>query len=186
MGVWRKGFREPAYGVARFAAYAQTKKEGGLTAMWQRMPDVMIAKCAEALALRKAFPQELSGLYTGDEMAQAQPVPPPEHIEVVDTLTGEIVADEKAITLGPDQFYVRDVTVLKSGIKGERPWELFGLTLHTGQIVQTFDAEIAKSAEEAKRTGRAVEIQTEKAAKGDGLKVISLMHLFKDAEEKIF
>jgi phage recombination protein Bet len=73
VGVLRSDFKEPCYGVARFDSYAQTKKEGGLTHMWARMGDVMIAKCAESLALRKAFPQELSGLYTSDEMAQATP-----------------------------------------------------------------------------------------------------------------
>ena len=60
VGVLRKGFSEVMFAVARFDAYAATNKEGKLGPMWRKMPDVMIAKCAEALALRRAFPQEMS------------------------------------------------------------------------------------------------------------------------------
>lgn len=76
VGALKAGCREPFWGVARFEAYAQRKKDNGLTAMWVKMPDVMISKCAESLALRKAFPQELSGLYTDDEMGQAHNAAP--------------------------------------------------------------------------------------------------------------
>lgn len=66
--VYRRGFERPMSAVASFMEYAQRKKDGQLTSMWAKMPALMIAKCAEALALRKAFPAELSGLYTEDEL----------------------------------------------------------------------------------------------------------------------
>ena len=73
VGVYHADFTEPLYAVARFNAYAQTTREGQPTHMWRTKGDIMIAKCAESLALRKAFPHDLSGLYTTDEMVQDAP-----------------------------------------------------------------------------------------------------------------
>ena len=70
VGVMRHDFQQPAYGIATFREYSQQSSP-----MWTKMPATMLAKCAEALALRKAFPQELSGLYTTDEMQQASSEP---------------------------------------------------------------------------------------------------------------
>lgn len=71
VGVLRHGFDAPVYAVATFAEYAQRGKDGTPLPMWRKMPARMLLKCAEALALRKAFPAELSGLYSAEEMAQA-------------------------------------------------------------------------------------------------------------------
>lgn len=72
--VFRAG--QPFSAVALFSEYAGTKKGGGLSSMWATKGAMMLGKCAEALALRKAFPQDLSGVYSADEMAAADPQAP--------------------------------------------------------------------------------------------------------------
>lgn len=75
VGVWKSGAREPTWGVVKWSEYVQTykDKQGNIlpTGKWATMPTNQLAKCAEALALRKAFPMELSGLYIDEEMEQA-------------------------------------------------------------------------------------------------------------------
>lgn len=68
------GERCPFTASARWSEYAAVGKEGKPIAQWAKMPYLMLSKCAEALALRKAFPQDLSGIYTDVEMQQAEPV----------------------------------------------------------------------------------------------------------------
>lgn len=67
--VFRRDWSRPAVGVAFLSEYAQKKKDGSLTRMWAEKPHVMLAKCAEALAFRKAFPEDTSGLYAPEEDA---------------------------------------------------------------------------------------------------------------------
>ena len=66
--IYRKGCGHPFVGVARLQDYNAGQ------GLWSKMPAAMIAKCSEALALRKAFPADMSGVYTTDEMEQAEEV----------------------------------------------------------------------------------------------------------------
>ena len=75
-------------GVALYREYVGTRFDKSTqrhvpNSMWASKPATMIAKCAEALALRKAFPQDLSGLYTSDETD-------------MDAVQAEIVEEEAA------------------------------------------------------------------------------------------
>lgn len=79
VGVWRKGFREPLWGVAYWSEFAQD------TSMWAKMPSTMLAKCAESQALRKAFPHDTMDPH--DDAVQAPRAP------AIETVTGQVLED---------------------------------------------------------------------------------------------
>jgi phage recombination protein Bet len=68
VGVYKSGFRDVLWGTAHWKESVQSKKDGAPISTWAKMPGLMLAKTAEAQALRKAFPADLSGIYTPEEI----------------------------------------------------------------------------------------------------------------------
>jgi phage recombination protein Bet len=89
--VIKDGKRFPA--VVRTAAYAATNKNGDMVAQWRTQPEHMIEKCAEAFALRRAFPHDLGGMYVDEEMASAPAPAAPQPVRVTaEEITGRPAA----------------------------------------------------------------------------------------------
>ena len=80
-GVWHE------ISATAFWAEYRPQKYTDNPDFWDKMPHVMLAKCAEAAAVRKAFPAETSGLYSDDEMQQADQAPK-------DSIPIEVVEDK--------------------------------------------------------------------------------------------
>ncbi|GAA1765745.1 phage recombination protein Bet [Streptomonospora arabica] len=110
-GVYKRGFREPLVSVAIFREYAATNKDGTYSSMWSTKGAHMIGKVAESLALRAAFPQDLSSIFTPEETEKDADVPqdepgagkPGERIETVSGPPAEYAQPVSEPMIGPKQ-----------------------------------------------------------------------------------
>jgi phage recombination protein Bet len=84
VGAWKSGARACIWSVALWSNY----NRGGPT--WKKMGPHMLAKCAEALTLRKAFPEDLSGILSEEEAELAKVI----EAERVDPSVGFSAASE--------------------------------------------------------------------------------------------
>jgi phage recombination protein Bet len=83
--VYRSDWKEPARVEVSFNEYKQVNKNGELIGLWATMSENQLQKCAEAAAHRMAFPEDLSGIYTDDEMGQAESPEPAKISTVAET-----------------------------------------------------------------------------------------------------
>jgi phage recombination protein Bet len=138
--VYRKGCAHAFPGVARFSEYSA----GG--GMWQKMPATMLAKCAEALALRKAFPHQLSGLYTTDEMGQAEAPAP--------VLTVEPPKDAPPRpALAPGELRIEKVETHDTPNPKVKKYVI---ALSDGTFYETRNSQLSGLAEELAQSGEAI------------------------------
>ena len=101
--VYRKDRRMPIYAERSF----QSMNKG--QANWKSMPDVMIDKCAQAAALREAFPDELRGMYVTEEMGQEVPAESVS-VEPAQAQTSGIAYAKPTVMPDEDKAYLKDAT----------------------------------------------------------------------------
>lgn len=154
-----QGQRAPFTATARWTEYKPDQDF-----MWKRMPHLMLAKCAEALALRKAFPKQLHGLYVKEEMEQAEntpraalsksltpsPGPVAPNAVIADPGAGAPVAPANMNDPIPESWkpFVRTeaVTAIIVGGKRSRTTGKTTVTLAGGAECWTLDHDVAKAA----------------------------------------
>lgn len=130
------GDRVPFTASARWSEYAPT---GAQAFMWTKMPYLMLAKCAEALALRKAFPNDLSGLYTNEEMQQADRGIPKNYEHSCTPADESINNDFLIGATSDDEFTEADVEIIDENVNTKQKYCEYCGKWHNGKYSKCID-----------------------------------------------
>ncbi len=152
--------------------------------MWSGKPFLMLGKCAEAQALRKAFPADMDGLYSKEELDKPEtgepelkspqpitvdvvkPKPIPTTDEVPPAPDGDEPSGEE-YNGDVDQVFVKDWKSLKTGkTKKGKAWELILVTLSDGTEASSIDANTNTFVKAYKLSGKPVVVAVQDGEKG--------------------
>jgi phage recombination protein Bet len=169
-----QGLRCAFTATARWAEYKPDQDF-----MWLKMPHTMLAKCAEALALRKGFPRQLAGLYAREEMDQAEtegkssmggyatvPAPPPELVAVPEPPEGYVYIERI------DSAPTKNPKVLR-----------YRVTLSTGETANTINSMLASLAEACCRDRTPVKVKSKSTQWGLELVGLEREHDAREPEQ---
>jgi phage recombination protein Bet len=120
--------------VAHWDEYVVTNRDGSVSRMWGEKSALMLAKCAEALALRKAFPNDMSGIYVAEEMGRADG---PQGVQPVSSRAQPAPPDEVLSDIPGDWPPTPQSVKLKDGREGM----IVGLPNEKGEIAVTPNGE---------------------------------------------
>lgn len=72
--IFIKGYDVPVEITVSFDEYVGVKKDGETNGQWSKKPATMIRKVALVQALREAFPEDLQGMYSQEELNIVEPL----------------------------------------------------------------------------------------------------------------
>lgn len=169
---------------ARWKEYVPNEK---MAFMWNKMPTLMLGKVAEALALRKAFPNDLSGIYTKEEMDQANGEVMKAKVEQ-DNLPDPAPVNPDGTNYGEDiNKIVPGTPPVKAVVTPEKAAEIMGgeVVPPTGRNLIGTDYARAKSwIEEAKTTAELIEVINDINIIKKSLPIVDVAKLRTDAKVK--
>lgn len=108
-GVQKEGVQGTIWAVARWGSYVQKTKDGKPLSTWEKMPDVMLGNAAERIALRRAFPYDLS--CTGAAVSEPETAEESVDAEIVDEAGqgGAEPAAEEELASAEDHAVIDDL-----------------------------------------------------------------------------